>query len=203
MASSLLVSTLARAGGGSNQPSQLQQRNGSDQPSIRSTLGFGLNGFGFRLRSTMRMRNKKSTKQVNRSGFRVDGGWTVREKKKKKKKSVSPFWALSKKVNKTGQTVREEKKKSVSPFWALSVELSLEKAKALTGVLKELYCANVIGSTTDSNRNLAGNVHMCATTERISADAKSWLGMASVAAGKKKGAAWKTSTARGRRGRKS
>ena len=42
----------------------------------------------------------------------------------------------------------KKKKKSVSPFLALSVELSLEKAKALTGVLKELYCVNVMGSTT-------------------------------------------------------
>ena len=49
----------------------------SDQPSWMS-LGFGLIWVStwsrFQLQSTMRMRNKKSTKQVNRSGFRLDGG---------------------------------------------------------------------------------------------------------------------------------
>ena len=47
----------------SNQPLQPQQRNGSNQPSqpsLQSTLGFGLNGSGFRLWSTMRMRTKKA-----------------------------------------------------------------------------------------------------------------------------------------------
>ena len=49
----------------------------SDQPSWMS-LGFGLISIlawsRFRLQSTMRMRNKKCTKQVNRFGFWLDGG---------------------------------------------------------------------------------------------------------------------------------
>ena len=52
--------------------------NGSNQPLLRSTLGFCLNGSRFRLRSTMRMRNKKITKLGSkRSGFRLDGGWVM------------------------------------------------------------------------------------------------------------------------------
>ena len=44
------INVFCKAGGGFDQPSQPQQRNGSDQPlqpSLQSTLSFGLNGFGF------------------------------------------------------------------------------------------------------------------------------------------------------------
>ena len=52
--------------------------NGSNKPLLQSTLGFCLNGSGFRLRSTMRMRNEKITKLgFERSGFWLDGGWVM------------------------------------------------------------------------------------------------------------------------------